>query len=310
MHPKRAQRILAQWVIAALPLSALQGCPLIGGGCPPPTSSRATLLGDGGLGDGGLTDAGCEEVCRRLMPSADSVTLCRFSESGGQPLASCEYAQSCVAGRRPEGLLPAPQAAGDPLADFLARQAHLEAASVPAFLRLASELLLHGAPLPQVKAALRAAEEEQQHADLMTKAACRYGAQPALVQVSPPRRRTLVEIAIENAVEGCVRETLGAMVALWQAHTAADPWLRRVMMTIAEDELAHAELAWDVDAWACSRLSRDEKERVDSARDAAFEQLDRELSAPIPDVLRHQLGLPDAARARELLSRARRPIAA
>ena len=53
------------------------------------------------------------------------------------------------------------------------------------------------------------------------------------------------------------------------------------------------------------RLSGDEKERVDSARDAAFEQLDQELSAPIPDVLRHQLGLPDAARAqRELLSRA------
>lgn len=81
------------------------------------------------------------------------------------------------------------------------------------------------------------------------------------------------------------------------------------MMTIAEDELAHAELAWDVDAWACRRLSSAEKERVDSARDAAFEQFDQELSAPIPDVLRHQLGLPDAARSRELLSRARRPIA-
>ena len=56
-----------------------------------------------------------------------------------------------------------------------------------------------------------------------------------------PRRP--VEIARENAEEGCVRETFGALLAAHQAAYACDPEVREVMTRIAGDELRHAALA-------------------------------------------------------------------
>ena len=42
---------------------------------------------------------------------------------------------------------------------------------------------------------------------------------------------TLAALAIENATEGCVRETFGALIAWWQAAAATDPAVRRVART-------------------------------------------------------------------------------
>ena len=53
-------------------------------------------------------------------------------------------------------------------------------------------------------------------------------------------------IALENATEGCVRETYGALVAHRQANIATDRSIRCMMQTIATDETNHAGLAWDV----------------------------------------------------------------
>ena len=213
------------------------------------------------------------------------------------------WSPSCLCPRwRPEGLSAAVPSAKDTVGAFLARQAHLEAASVPAFHRLASELLVHDAPADLVQAALRAADDEVRHASLMTVAARRHGAQPAPVEIAPPRDRTLEEIAIENAVEGCVRETLGAMIALWQSHQAADPWLRRVMAVIAEDELTHSELAWQIDEWARSILSSEAHRRVESARRAEVAALTAALGTPSDDLLLTQVGIPDPATTLRLLT--------
>jgi len=69
--------------------------------------------------------------------------------------------------------------------------------------------------------------------------------------------RSLYEIA----VEGCVRETFGALEATFQAKNANDPQIRRVMRRIAEDETRHAALAWRVAAWIEPRLSDRQRRR-------------------------------------------------
>ncbi len=55
---------------------------------------------------------------------------------------------------------------------------------------------------------------------------------------------------MENAVEGCVRETYGAVRGLVEAQTSRDRGIRHARKSIAADECRHAELAWAVHAWA------------------------------------------------------------
>jgi hypothetical protein len=59
-----------------------------------------------------------------------------------------------------------------------------------------------------------------------------------------PPARSLEELAVENAVEGCVRETYGALTAIWQARTAKDPSVAAAVRRIARDETRHAALSW------------------------------------------------------------------
>jgi hypothetical protein len=93
------------------------------------------------------------------------------------------------------------------------------------------------------------------------------------VEVTLPEQRSLEAIAIENAAEGCVRETWGAVIALWQTNTAADPEVRAVFAQIAKDEARHAALAWAVDEWVRPLLDDDARARVDAAREAAAQEL-------------------------------------
>ncbi len=69
-----------------------------------------------------------------------------------------------------------------------------------------------------------------------------------------PALRSLEALAVENAVEGCVRETMGALFAMHQAASAADPHVRATMVSIAPDETRHAALGWAVAEWALDSL--------------------------------------------------------
>jgi hypothetical protein len=82
-------------------------------------------------------------------------------------------------------------------------------------------------------------------------------------------------MALENAVEGCVRETYGAVVGLVEAQTSSDASLRRAMRSIAADECRHAELAWAVHAWAMARLAGEERRRVKEAMREAVAEIAR-----------------------------------
>jgi hypothetical protein len=110
--------------------------------------------------------------------------------------------------------------------------------------------------------------------------------------------RDLETIAIENAVEGCVREAFGALVATWQAQRAADAGVRVAMQRIARDETRHAALAVAIDAWARGRLDARARERVERRKADALAEL--ATPADVPEAIRAALGLPTRAQARAL----------
>jgi hypothetical protein len=233
--------------------------------------------------DGGFVDclywqdAGCDDGSVTAQPGQPAVIACG----------------TCVGvGRRPAGLAASRAEAAEPLGAYFAEMAHLEAASVVAFARLAEELALHGAPRALVEAAERAGRDEVRHARVVGEIAGRFGGRTEAPRVRRRAPRSLERVARENAVEGCVRETYGAMVATWQASRARDPEVRRAMRRIAADETRHAALAWAVARWAEARLDHRGRSRVRRARTAAARALARDVARPLPASLAGEAGVP------------------
>ena len=206
------------------------------------------------------------------------------------------------AGRRPEGLVPARGGvSSDAVGRWLASIARLEGAAVEAFEGLASELRMHGAPASLVDGARAAASDEVRHFAQTSVLACRFGAEPLVAEITPHAPRSLFAIALENAVEGCVRETYGALVGHHQALAASDPEVARAFAEIAEDETRHAELSWRIAAWIEPRLSDAERRELELARSGAIGELRAEMAiAPDPELVR-VVGLPSARIASALL---------
>jgi len=192
---------------------------------------------------------------------------------------------------------------------YFADLAHLEAASIVAFDVLRAELAAHGAPSRLLRAAEGARGDEVRHARAMGKLARRFGAHFAPPRVARRPVRALEEVALENAVEGCIRETWGALSAAWQARAAADARVRAVLGGVAVDEARHAALAWNVARWSESRLTVAANRRVRDARGDAAAELARELGTePHPDVIRIA-GVPGALRAQWWFDRLRGELA-
>ncbi len=254
----------------------------------------------------------CNDLCRMAMDREGLpgwLSACKVTFEGDVVHVDLAHTYSVdnpgcpVDGRRPAGLAePVHSPTHSRAGAWLAHAAWLEAASIHAFVHLARELEHHGAPAALIRGALAAARDEVHHTTLMTALAARYGARPANPVVATPSLRSLEAIAIENAVEGCVRETWGAVVALWQSSVARDPVLRSAFALIARDEARHAALAIAIDRWLASQLDDLARVRVTAARRAAAQQLlsgDAEQTADLVEVL----GLPDAAQMRGLLGR-------
>ncbi len=221
------------------------------------------------------------------------------STGGGEPtpVLNC---YSCVAGRRPEGFLASPCAGAD-VGAYLAASAELEAASVFAFQRLADELAHHGAPSALARRAHRAARDEVRHTKTTLALAARHGRTPQLPSSAPMVLRGRLEVAVENAVEGCVRETYGALVAHVQAERAADETVRAAMRAIANDETDHAALSWAIASWLEAQLDADARAQVRSAFEAAIDALATAAAVDPPRELQEELGLPSAPEAAALV---------
>lgn len=201
----------------------------------------------------------------------------------------------CAIGRLTEGVALAEATRPTSLGAYLGQMAGLEAAAVLAFERLACELGALGAPRSLVRRAERAARDERRHANDVGRAALRFGAEPILTTDVPQSPRSLWAIALENAAEGCVRETYGAAVATYQGGAADNPELARLLKAISIDETRHAALSQDVAAWLDTRLTDDERASVEAVRAASARRLRSELARDEPDAaLRAPLGIPDA----------------
>jgi hypothetical protein len=242
-----------------------------------PNGNITYWFADGGSGVDPCIPCGFEQMpgvvcgaCEIVANSCGSAYFCSILDCS----AACE-----ASGRRPAGLIAADAqifpslADGLALGEKLARMAHLEAASVPAFAQLAAELAAHGAPESLIAAARRAGRDEIRHAEAMTSFAREQGARPLALDVAPTPLRPLADVARENAVEGCVRETAGAALAARQAALLGDTALGRALAAIAVDERRHADLAWAVDAWIAPRLSPAERAAVENERAAAVRAL-------------------------------------
>src|SRR6218665_967542 len=209
----------------------------------------------------------------------------------------------CAVGRRPMGLREGGHVVCDQaLGRHFAETAHLEAASILAFLRLPGDLALHGADESLRNAALASAMDEVLHTDVSTRLARHFGATPQRPDVEELPPRSLFAMALDNAVEGCTRETYGALVAHYQAMHAQDEEVRGTMARIAEDETRHAELSWDIERWAQARLSHEERARLREARRQAIAVLREEVSLPLDPELVTRAGLPSPEAAAVLLA--------
>jgi hypothetical protein len=185
-----------------------------------------------------------------------------------------------------------PEARGNDLGAFFADVARLEAASVDAFATLRDELAAHGAPRSLVRRAERARRDEIRHAKMTGRMARRFGVEPRAPRVETRTIRSLERIALENAVEGCVRETFGALTGEAQARRARDPQIAAMMRVIARDETRHAALSWAVAEWIRPRLDEAARERVDRAMRAAVHALGQELREPLPADVEREAGMP------------------
>jgi hypothetical protein len=182
---------------------------------------------------------------------------------------------ACAIGRRPPNLLARARQRDQAsrLARYFARVARLEAASVDAFEQLAEELRVLAAPRVLREAARRAAEDEVRHARDTARLAERFGARAELPRLSRRRLRSRAEVALDNALEGCVHETYSAYLATAQARLATGTELSAPLERIAEDETAHAALAWQIASWLEPTLDPRVRRRIDALRTRAIAQL-------------------------------------
>lgn len=254
----------------------LPGGPLVGGN-DPRCSSLCSPVGNIGISPGYCMSAGSPNTVRCGVCGVG-----RFTDGLG--FDACERDDSHT------------------FAGWLARGATVERIAAAAFDRLADELASMGAPEFIVREARESAEHERAHFDALASFARREGAEPVIAEPQPFAARTLADIAIENAGEGCVRETLGAVMMAYQSRNAEDPALRAALEKIADEESQHSAWSWALDQWARSVLDAETVARMDATRARAIAELSRDLCGadPSPE-LAQRAGMPSASAVRAMI---------
>jgi len=161
------------------------------------------------------------------------------------------------------------------LARAWADDAAYEHASVASFSKFSLELIAFAAPAHLIAAAHEAALDEIRHASLGFALASAYAGQPLSPgELSAARTiecaSTLEALAAAAVREGCVGETLAALVAGAQGAVATDTAVRAALGSISDDETRHAELAWRTVAWAIEVGGASVKEAARAAFDGAI----------------------------------------
>jgi hypothetical protein len=310
----RLLSLLRRLALVAAPFApfAASGC----GPCSAPDYDQIFLLKNPDAETQALIDACrdpamhvCRPLCAKVSGSADFDHCELHPDRDGYTQVHVGREGGCVGGRRPQQLiLAATDDASSAAGAFFARQFQLEAASVPAFRTLARELHAWGAPPSLCASARVAVRDEVAHARAMAALSRHHGGRPRAPRVAPTPLRTLNDFALENVVEGCVREAYGALLATVQACRSRDPVVRETMDRIAVDEARHAALALAVDGWVRTRLSATERSALEEARAAAIDELERNAGEGWTESLDASAGLPPPLLARALLAELRRTL--
>jgi len=164
---------------------------------------------------------------------------------------------------------------------------------VTAFRDLRRSLEAFGAPRALRRAASRAEADERRHARETRRLARRFGGVPQKPRVRRTPRPSLVELLHENVVEGCVAESFGALVAMWQAERARDAGVALAMRAIAREEAEHAALSWRLFRWGSSRVAAAERLRLRERLRTSLAELRVRLEKSVKDeAVIHAAGYP------------------
>jgi hypothetical protein len=176
-------------------------------------------------------------------------------------------------------LTPAERAS---LAAAWTADALLEHASVASFSRVSLALLAVGAPADLIELTHQAALDEIRHARLCFALATAYAGEDVAPGAFPlggsvPVATSLLELAVSTTREGCIGETVAAVLAAEQLARATDPAVRAALAQIADDEARHTQLAWRTVAWA---IYSGGSEVRDAVEQALIEGISAMASAP------------------------------
>lgn len=313
------RRVSLEAVAAAVLLVAIDGC------CRDVPDEEEQNVHDGAFTEAELEairadqtdeaercEAACFELVMREGITADEIVQCEaagdMDTADPWDVANTEVTVMCTSqrvvpgfctGRRPQGHHEVALGSSS-VGAWFAVHAHLERASVTAFDELADWLEQRGAA--HLAARCRAASaDEVRHARSMHGFAREAGAQVEDCRAEPAADGWL-DVALHNAVEGCVHESFAAVVAAHQAAAASDAAHRKTFDGIAEDELRHGQLAWDLHDWLLARLPERVRAVVRTAMRRALRELP-ERAASNAASTPAGLGWPSAARARAMATR-------
>lgn len=251
------------------------------------------------------TEAECSQFCAQNGASGTNYACQAGTDDAGAGAVICSYNTMCT-GRCPAGFQPPALDERAPVVGcYFAEMAAAEAASVVAFERMAEDLAQHGAGAELIESARRAAADEVRHYRIASALARRFGSRAELGVVEHKPARSLFEMALENAREGLVTETLGAVMGFWQAAHAGERSIRRAMRRIAKDETDHAVLSWKVHVWAREQLPPRERAELEAATAEALRTFERDLEGTPPEELVARAGLPSRYVARALVAAAK-----
>ena len=166
--------------------------------------------------------------------------------------------------------------------------AHLEASSVVAFQQLIVQFKKFRAPEEFVFRAKKAINDEKRHAAQIAMLARRYNQEVSNNIEVQEYSEDLFEIALHNALEGCIFETWAAVEAQIISQTAQTEEIRAIYAGIAKDETEHAQLSWDVHLWLMDKLSTEEKGKIRQAQKEAlkgFQEKGKQLFENTPAIL-------------------------
>lgn len=233
--------------------------------------------------DGVIEHLGCEGPNKEADASFNPTTSRRETGWGvhcKMAVASCTTPSGgrldCGKGRCPAStpLFASKYMPPDSAGSYFAHAAAAEQVSVYEFYRLARELQAFAAPEELVRECLEASLDEVEHAEAMRALTKRAGGSSMRFLLPDSSSRTLEEVALANAVDGCVGEGVGAEILSLQAVRTVDPEIRHALTKIACDERKHGALSKELHLWFMAKLDPGAQSRVTAAMDNARRRLD------------------------------------